>query len=164
MEPRIGASAASVRVSWSAISAAVSSVKSGWSHEWFAKSNRSGRVAASCIAAMPWAVCVPDLPVGKRVACTSWSMSHWTMSTAGSSRPPMSNVSAMSLTVRGPWKTTFAGGAVVGCADGPTDGPAVGGRSGVAFGSGLGVGGLFSSTTIPGMSTSTQPTSRRFGS
>src|SRR3954447_11707120 len=109
-------------------------------------------------------------------------MSQWTMSTAGSRRPPMSNVSAILPLVREPCDTTVAGvpvggdvGRTVGRGEGrgvepgvglggPSVGPGVPVGTGVSPGPGLGVGGLFSSTTTPGMIARTQPASMRFGS
>src|SRR4051812_33397366 len=102
------------------------------------------------------------------------------MSTAGSSRPPMSSVSAIFFSVREPWDTMIAGAAPGGDV-GPAVARAVGrvvGVGGVLAGApvgaaslgaalpggGLGVGGLFSSTMTPGMTARSQPTSMRFGS
>src|SRR4051812_22434747 len=95
-------------------------------------------------------------------------MSHWTIWTAGVSRPPMSNVRAILPEVREPLVITTAAGATLGAGDGvgagvfvgvvvelgagdaPIDGLAV-------AGGGLGVGGFASSTVIPGMRTRAQP-------
>ena len=137
VRPASGAMIASARVSSLRICAPVRPVRSGWSRVWLPRAKRSGCALTSARTCFPIGVEL-ICPVGKIVALTWLAISQFMMSTAGSSRPPMSNVSATCPDDLGPWlrRRLAPVGELPGEADGRALAPGL--ARGLAAGDGLG--------------------------